>query len=148
MSTETADQVRKTTSYTLTRGALYLIEGLLQTPTPFNTTVLTHRASKLWSRLRRENKPKAMIEGVEVNLEKNFTRDGRSEEEFAKYRLARDEAYLAWQDEQTTIDLTKKEEAVVTTGIAWAIKNRDKVWPVNNQHIAAILDAFQLTEDE
>lgn len=147
MSTQD-EVVKKTTTLTLTRGAVYLIEGLLQTPTPFKTTVLTHRAAKLWGKLRKLNKCEATVDGEMTNLEKAYAKGGRSDEEFARYRLARDDAYQTWSDQEITIELTKKEIDTVTTGIEWAIKNREKIWPQNNNHVAAILDVFDVTDEE
>lgn len=125
----------------LSRGAWYLLEGVCQNPGPFTTPVLTVQAAKVWNKLHKANRAKT----VDFNFEKRLPRnDGESDSTFAARADTFTEAFEIWQASDLELVLTKRDRATLEKGIAWALKNRDKVWPQNNEHILAILTEFDI----
>lgn len=134
-----------TTAHALTRGAVYLLEGLLQLPTPWSGEKKTRHATKLWSKLRRLNP----CEKDKIKFAKSTVRpEGLTDLAWQTEVIRRADLFEVWQDEAFALDLTSRESALLHTGIEWALKNRDKTWPQNNQHIESILDAFDIGDDE
>jgi hypothetical protein len=143
MSTEEA--VVAIAPVTLPRGAWYLLEGVCQTPAPWTTTILTTRAAKLWSKLHRANPAKSGDRNFERRIIKN---EGESDIAYANRVDGFNDAFEVWQNESLSLDISKKERTTLEKGIAWALKNRDKVWPANNDKILAILTAFSIEDEE
>lgn len=143
MSTEAAAAIDH--AVTLPRGAWYLLEGVCQTPAPWTTTILTTRAAKMWSKLHRVNPAKV----AGCNFEKRVIKqEGESDIAYANRVDGFNDAFEVWQNEELPLDISKKERATLEKGIAWALKNRDKVWPQNNDKILAILTAFSIEDEE
>jgi len=136
--------------YTLTRGAWYLLEGLLQTATAFpNTHLMTKRVNHLLRRLKRENKPISIIDDKTIDHSKPQVRENDiSDLKWQQFAVAMGDAFSDWKEQPLTLDLKRKELAVLEIGIEWALKNRDKIWPENNEYILCILEAFDDDEDK
>ncbi len=133
-----------TTAYKLTRGAVYMLEGLLGVGVAWPGEKNTKRANKLWGKLHRLNP----CEKDGIKFAKSSARpEGMTDLQWQTEVVRRNDLFDAWQDEPFALDLTQRETALLHTGIEWAIKNRDKVWPQNNQHIGAILDAFDVGDE-
>jgi len=128
------------TPHKLTRGALYLIEGLLQKTEPFTTPVATRRAARTWLKIHKFNPAKQ----DDIDFEEQLIRaTGDSDIQWAQRQVDRNKLWKAWQESEATINLTAKEvKLLVGTAIKWALKHRDKVWPENNLHVLSILEAF------
>lgn len=125
----------------LSRGAWYLLEGICQNPAPFTTPALTVQAAKIWNKVHKANRAKT----DEFNFEKRLLRaEGESDAAFAVKADTFTEAFEAWQASDLELVLTKRDRTALEKGIAWALKNRDKVWPQNNEHILAILTEFDI----
>ena len=134
-----------TPTVSLPRGSWYLLEGICQNPTPWTTTVLTMRAARLWSKLHKANPARV----GEYNFEKRLPReDGESEGAFLARAEKSADAYETWQKELLPLSINAKEKTAIEKGISWALKNRDKVWPQNNDYILAILNAFDAGADD
>jgi hypothetical protein len=134
-----------TPTISLPRGSWYLLEGVCQKPAPWTTTVLTTRAAKLWSKLHKAN---PAISG-EYKFEKRIIKqEGESDSAFATRVDASGEAFDAWQRDPLSLPISAKEKATIEKGIAWALKNRDKTWPENNDLILAILTTFDASADD
>lgn len=139
MSTEAVPTIP--TPVSLPRGSWYLLEGVCQNPTPWTTPILTVRAAKVWSKLHKANRAKTDAH----NFEKRLIRaEAESESAFSSRAEAFTEAFEDWQNAALSLVLTKHDRTTLEKGIAWALKNRDKVWPQNNEHILAILTEFEV----
>lgn len=145
MSTEVVPAAKPRHTITLTRGAAYLLEGLLQRPEPFTTPATTVNAAKLWGKLRKENKPEA--DGFKFEKTTVRSKDD-SDIDVATRQVATNEAFAIWQDDSVTLDLSDKQRDTARTAITWGLKNRDKgTLPYNNQHLLSLLEGFALAED-
>ena len=134
-----------TPTFTITRGAAYLLEAALQRPDAFTTTSATVRAARAWDKIRKLNPCKDST----FNFEKGVLRpEGVSDADFQKTQLAFSDAFDKWQEEEITVELTEKLRVACVSGINWAVKNRDKLWPRNNNHVLSLLVAFGLEDEE
>jgi len=129
----------------LPRGSWYMLEAVCQNPAPWTTTVLTTRAARLWSKLHKANPATTEEYKFEKRL---FKSEGESDVAFAVRVEARDDAFEAWQQAPLFLTVNAKEKAVIEKGLAWALKNREKVWPQNNDLILAILTTFDVDADD
>jgi hypothetical protein len=131
---------------TLPRGAWYLLEGVCQNPTPWTTTVLTTRAARLWSKIHKAN-PAKNDDGLRFDRPMLRT-EGESEFSYQTRAVSFNDAFDSWQQSGLELSISAKERSTLEKGVTWALKNRDKVWPQNNDHILAILTEFDADDGD
>src|SRR5260221_9629853 len=103
-----------TTPYALTRGAAYLLEGLLQTPAPWPGEKTTRRANKLWSRLHRLNP----CEKDKIKFAKADARPASlTDLEWNTEVVRRSNLFETWQDEAFVLELTQRASVLLHTVI-------------------------------
>lgn len=142
-----SDEVKPvpTTPYTVTRGGAYQIEGILQQTAYTTTPGLSRRAARLRRKIRNANPSKV----GEVDFEEAIVRSPKTTDiEWAQAQKDRNELFEKWQDEEVTLNLTKKEADFLThKALKWAFSNRDKVFTQNNDHVLSVIEAFEPEDD-
>lgn len=142
---EAAEAAKTTHKIDLTKGAAYLLESIFQRHEPFNTPAATVNAAKAYGYLRRSNPP---TRGG-FNFEKATIRSkDDSDIDWTIKQDAHSTEFKAWQAEIVTLEMGDKRRDLCRTAIQWALKNRDKVLPQNNEHVLSLLTGFEIADDE
>lgn len=140
---ETASKTAHTID--LTRGAAYLLESVFQRHEPFTTPSATVSAAKAYGYLRKMNP--AAKNGF--NFEKNIIRTKEETDiEWAIKQDTHSADFKAWQAETVVLEMGDKRRDLCRTALQWALKNRDKVLPQNNEHVLSLLTGFEIADDE
>lgn len=145
-SATAAEVGQPTTKHSLTRGGLYQITQAFKRPEPFSKHGTARRALRLAKRLRAENPTKGKVLDAEYDFARAFSRlPEETDAQWASRQLAFNEAWEKWQGESVEIELSVRDKVLIEKLIKWALKDRTSqkaVWPVNNDHILSIMDAF------
>lgn len=146
MSTPEPVKTVPTTSFTVTRGGAYQVEGILQQTAYTTTPGLTRRAARLRRKLREMNPAKV----ADVDFEEGVVRSAKQTDiEWAQAQKDRNDLFEKWQKEYVVLELTQKEaDFLRTKALKWAFSNRDKVFPQNNDHVLSVIEAFDPEEDD
>ncbi len=129
----------------LTKGAAYLLESIFQRHEPFTTPAATVSAAKAYGYLRKVNP--ASKDGF--SFEKSIIRSkGETDIEWATKQDAHSSSFKEWQSETVVLEMGDKRRDLCRTAINWALKNRDKVLPQNNEHVLSLLTGFEIADDE
>ena len=141
-----AENASKTThKIDLTRGAAYLLESLFQRHEPFTTPTATVSAAKAYGYMRKVNP--ATHKGF--SFEKTFIRTkDETDIDWAIKQDAHSSAFKEWQAETVVLEMGDKRRDLCRTALYWALKNRDKVLPQNNEHVLSLLTGFEIADDE
>lgn len=153
----------KTSNLKLTRGAAYLLEGILQDPRPCDTPIKTVKWAKLYGTIRKANERTITAAGITADLEKirnkillsfpvlegdaGLAIQTRKKEEAL---LELEDANEAWRQETIEVALTQKQIDVAKTAVEYRCKNQDIsrgiVMP-NNEHSLSLLVELGLDEE-
>lgn len=142
-----------TVSVSLTRGALYLLEAVLQDSTGCTTPAKMARWAKAWEFIRRSNKRDLVVEGKTVDFEKPLVPEaGESPETTSKRTTALNDAFAVWQQEIVTLEITDKRRDTAREAIKHGIemKKLQMIRSVGGDlsHTLSLLTAFGFDEDE
>ncbi len=134
-------------SRTLSKGAWYLIELLLQKTDPAGSNSdLQRKGNRLWAKIRKLNPCKDEDNDFEIGRPK---RADETPEAHQAAILDRNAKLREWESQPLTIVLSKKMDALLeNTYLKWALKNRNAIWPQVNEHTLAILDSFDVGGDD
>ncbi len=138
---------------TLTRGALYLLEALLQDSTGCTTPSKMARWAKLWELIRRSNKRDLLIDGKIVDFEKPLVPEqGESADVTNKRTAALNDAFAVWQQESVPLELTDKRRDTAREAIKHGTESK-KLQLIRSvggdlSHTLSLLSAFGFDEDD
>lgn len=158
-----SDELPKTSNHKFTRGAAYLLEGILQDPRPCDTPAKTVKWGKLYGHIRRANDRTITVQGVSYDHEKARNKillsfpvlegeagaaaQNRKQQEAL---LALEEANEAWRQDIVEIALTKRQIETAKAAVEYRCKNQDMhkgiVMPVN-EHSLNLLTELGLDEE-
>ncbi len=152
MTTETPT-AKPSHSLPLTRGAMYLLEGLLQDSTGCTTPSKMVKWAKLWEFVRKSNRRNIMIEGRPFDFEKQVVAEqGESNESFQRRVAACNEAFAVWQQELLTLEVTDKRRDIAREAIKHGIESKKLVMSRSAggdvNHTLSLLTAFGFAEDD
>lgn len=156
MSDETeAAPPKSVRTISLTRGAAYILEGVLQEVGPCTTPNKVVKWSKLWQKLRRENDRKIAVPGVaaKVDFERTFFKDdGEAPEAFQRRVQAHNDAFDAWKDEPLTLTVTEKQYDTARAALKWVHEHQkdDRCTFKFKQstHLGLVFEALGLDDDD
>jgi len=150
-----AAEAPKTTTLKLTRGAAYLLEGILQDPRPCDTPAKTVKWGRLYGIIRRANDRTIEVGGVKYDHEKARNKIilgfGVVEDaDKAKLRdrevavIAFEEATEAWRQEIVEVAFTKKNLDTAKSAVEYRSKNQDLakgiVMPINEHSLNLLIE--------
>ncbi len=152
MTTETPT-AKPSHSLPLTRGAMYLLEGLLQDPTGCTTPSKMVKWAKLWEMVRKANKRDMLVEGRTFDFEKQMIIDpGESTDAFQRRVALINDAFATWQQEPLLLDFTDKRRDVAREAIKHGIESKklamSKSAGGDVNHTLVLLAAFGFAEDD
>jgi hypothetical protein len=142
--TEAAETAKTTHKIDLTKGAAYLLESIFQRHEPFTTPAATVSAAKAYGYLRKANPAKRTFDFEKATIRAKDETDI----DWTIKQDAHKTDFLAWQSEIVVLEMGDKRRDLCRTAIQWALKNRDKVLPQNNEHVLSLLTGFDITDDE
>lgn len=159
-----SNEVPKTFPTPLTRGAAYLLEGILQDPRPCDTPAKTVKWATLYGHVRRANDRTIEVQGVKYDHEKARNKillgfpvfDEKDSGTAALQRkqqealLALEDANEAWRQDAITVEFTKRQLETAKAAVEYRSKNQDLakgiMMPVN-EHSLSLLVALGLDEE-
>ncbi len=139
---------------TLTRAALYILEGCLQQPGPATTNPKVVLFSKVWSKIRSANNRliKVAWKPEGHDFEKTMFRDeSESDIAFEKRKAQWSEATKAWEDEIVTLTMNDKMRDACREVVEWIHSHReDQKVPIKlaGQHAACLLVGLGICKAE
>ncbi len=113
---------------TLTRAALYLLEGCLQHPGPCTTNPKVVQWAKVWDKVRKANDRMIKVpwEKLGHDFEKPiFRNEGESDADFAKRSALWNERVKEWEDEVITVTMNDKMRDTCRETVEWIHAHRD-----------------------
>ncbi len=152
MTTETPT-AKPSHSIPLTRGALYLLEGLLQDSTGCTTPSKMVKWAKLWEMARKANKRDILVDGRTFDFEKQVVAEtGETPEAFQRRVALCNEAFAGWQQEMLTLEFTDKRRDIAREAIKHGIEAKKLVMSRSAggdiNHTLSLLAAFGFAEDD
>ncbi len=128
----------------LTRAALYILEGILQDPSPCDTKLKTQRWNKAWVKVRKSNDRVLKLSWGDCDLEKpSLRKEGESDIAWTNRRAEWDVASKAWEDLPVTFVITDKTRDTCREAIDWAYEHKadgkSKVQLNNSTHTELLL---------
>lgn len=142
---------KKLHTLTLTRAALYLLEGVLQDPSPCETMAKTQQWNKAWAKVRKANDRTLTLSSGEVDLEKAVIRkEGETDIAWTNRRTEWEAASKAWQDLPVTLVITDKVRDTCRSALQWVYEHRSdgksKTQLDNSNHATLLLVQLGLIE--
>ncbi len=113
---------------TLTRAALYLLEGCLQHPGPCTTNSKVVQWAKVWDKIRGANNRFIKVPWSQTghDLEKPiFRNDGESDADFAKRSAIWNDCFKVWEDELVTLTMNDRMRDTCRETVEWIHAHRD-----------------------
>lgn len=152
----------KTTPLKLTRGAAYLLEGILQDPRPCDTPDKIVKWSRLYGAIRRANDRTITVRGVKYDIEKARNKIilgfGMVEDaDKAKIRdrevavIEFEETTEAWRQEIVEVAFTKKNLDTAKAAVEYRVRNQDLAKGITmpiNEHSFNLLVELGLDDAE
>lgn len=151
MSTEESSKLNV---LNLTRGAAYLLEGILQDPRPCDTPIKIAKWARLYGAIRKANDRTVTVGGTSYDHEKarnklilsvGDTADdptGKRKLEASLFEL--EEANEAWRQQPLAVHLTRKNIDTAKAAVEYRAKNQDItkgiVFPINEHGLCLITE--------
>lgn len=137
---------------TLTRAALYLLEGIMQMHGPATTNPKVVQSTKAWDKIRSANnrmiKTSWAPEGHD--FEKMIMRnEGESDFDFTKRDIEWKDAVKRWEDSVVTIAINDRTRDICREFVEWVQAHRDdqKVGiKLSGKHAASLLLGFGIVK--
>lgn len=154
MNTESTAIVDKTKhTLSLTRAALYILEGVLQDPGPADTMAKTQLWAKVWSKVRKANDRNLILSWSlqGVDFEKTQLRgEGESELAWEHRRAEFESAHKQWADQPVMLSISDKHRDVCRDALKWIYEHRNepktRTRLDNSPHVALLLTALGLVD--
>ncbi len=116
----------------LTRGALYVLEGILQDIGPCTTPAKITKWSSLWAKVRAANNRRVTTASNPdgYDIEKSFIRrEGESEILWANRQQEHSDARDQWREQPVTLVLSDKQRDIAREAANWVVKNQNPATP-------------------
>ncbi len=150
----TTEELSKIQPLTLTRGAAYLLEGILQDPRPCDTPIKIAKWSRLYGAVRKANDRTIEVGGVKYDHEKarnkiilsfgDTTNDPSEKRKLESALLEFDEACEAWRQQEIPVLLSKKHIDTAKAAVEYRAKNQDVTkgiaYPINEHGLRLITE--------
>ncbi len=112
----------------LTRGSLYILEGILQDVGPCTTPAKITNWSRLYAKVRSANDrrvyPSSSPEGLDIE-KPLIRREGESEIAWATRQQEHTEATEQWRNAPIALSINDKQRDIAREAIAWVTKNQN-----------------------
>ncbi len=151
-SAETAPKAKHRIS--LTRAALYLLEGCLQNPGPQTTYPKILQWNKVWDKIRKANNRMLTVpwepEGQDIEKQM-LRRDGETDVEFIRRDIELKAAAKRWEDEIVTLSMNDRMRDTCRETVEWIHAHRDDAkvqQKLSGPHAASLLIGFGLCKEE
>lgn len=130
---------------TLTRAALYILEGSLQNPGPCTTPAKIVQWAKVWNKIRSANnrtvRPSWAPQGVD--FEKSPIRnEGETDLAFVQRNIEWNDLMRKWEDEQVVLTMNDKIRDVCREAVEWIHAHREDAKvaiKLSGKHAASLL---------
>lgn len=136
----------------LTRGAAYILEGILQELGPCTTPNKIVKWSRLWQLLRTRNDRTVTLEsGEKVDFERAvIPTETETNAAFQKRVQERGDAFTVWKDQPFDLVFTDKQRDIAREATKWVLAHQKdtKFKFEQSQHIAVLFEAIGLDDTD